>query len=101
MAKQWNCDGALFPSHREGPGGIPSQCEPEQYAINIDDVATFKNMVETVRAVRSKVTADKLNMKIQDLCNCEWLPEPSSIVFINVFGSVLRGHAAMCGYTKF
>jgi len=95
MAKQWNVEGAYFSLHLGGPGGTFSKGQQEKYAISADgelkDAAKFKSTVERVRAVRSRMTADKLHvMKIQELLNCTWLPEPENIMLIKGFGSGLN-----------
>ena len=94
MAKQWNVEGADFSLHLGGPGGTFSEGQQEKYGISPDgevkDLGKFKATLEKVHQVRNRVTADKLEvMKIPELANCDWLPEPISRVLIKGYGSGL------------
>lgn len=94
MAKQWNFDGAPFSLLLGGAGGTFSEGQQDKYGISAEgevrDTDKFNATLERVRAVRRRITADKLKvMKIHELRGCDWLPEPAAIVLIKGFGSGL------------
>jgi len=98
--KKWWLDQEQLPGGLilGGPAETFSEDQQEKFGVNADgdvqDEAKFTAAVANVRAVRTRVTSEKL--KIMTVCNMhedQWLPEPQSIMHIKGFGSGLNGKA--------